>query len=195
MLAAAAALAGACASDTGLMAVPTTADAPPSADVELSLRVAGVESVGLPAPPFPDDVKAAVGATLDRYLQDAVLGPLRSGGPAADLGPLFTGPARARLDGPDRAALVDEGLPAAASVRTEAATAKLSALVGPAGAVAVVTAALDLRLEAGDVDPVSVARTGHLVLVPAGDGWKIDGYDVRTVRKGGDGATTTTANG
>jgi hypothetical protein len=194
MLLGAALLATACSSGGGLMAVPTTTP-PQSSDVAFSVTGATVESVQPPPPPFPDDVKASVAATLDRYLQEAVLGPLRSGGPAGDLGPVFTGPARARVDGPDRAALVDEGLPAAEPVRAETATVGLAALVGADGATTVVTAAVDLRLRAGDDDPVTVARTGHLVLVPEGGGWKIDGYDVRTTRDGGDGATTTTAHG
>ena len=198
MLIGAVVLATACSSDGGLMAVPTTIPAPSSDSSEIVFAITGatVESVHPPPPPFPDDVKAAVGATLDRYLQAAVLGPLRSGGPAGDLGPVFSGRARGRVDGPDRAALVDEGMPAARSLRAEAATVRLEALAGADGAMAVVTAAVELQLRAGDDDdPVTIARRGHLVLVPEGDGWKIDGYDVRTTRDGGDGTTTTTANG
>ena len=197
MLVAAVVLASACSSDSGLMAVPTTPppDAASSSDISFSVTGATVESVRLPPPPFPDDVKAAVAATLERYLREAVLGPLRSGGPAGDLGPVFTGPARARVDGPDRAALVDEGLPVAEDLEAETATVGLAALAGADGAVTVVTAAIDLRLRTDDDDPLTIARRGHLVLVPDGDGWKIDGYDVRTTREGGEGATTTTAHG
>ena len=198
MLMGAVVLAAACSPDRGLMAVPTTTPAPSSDSSEVAFSVTGatVESVRPPPPPFPDDVKAAVASTLDRYLQEAVFGPLRSGGPAGDLGPVFTGPARLRVDGPDRAALVDEGLASAGSVRTEKVTAGLTALAGADGAMTVVAAAVDLHLRAGDDDdPVTIARRGHLVLVPEGGGWKIDGYDVRTTRDGGDGTTTTTANG
>ena len=204
MLVVAVVLATACSSGGGLMAVPTTTPSPSSSDsseVSFSVTGATVESVRLPAPPFPDDVRASVAATLDRYLREAVLGPLRSGGSAGDLEPVFTRPARARVEGPDRAALVDEGLPAAGSVRAESATVGLAALAGADGATTVVTAAVDLRLEAGrrvpngDDDPITIARTGHLVLVPDGGGWKIDGYDIRTTREGGGGVTTTTAQG
>ncbi len=203
MLALAVVLATACSSGGGLMAVPTTTHAR-SSDVSFSVTGATVESVRPPPPPFPDDVKVSVAATLDRYLREAVLGPLHSGGPAGDLGPAFTGRARARLDGPDRAALVDEGLPPVGSVKAETATVGLAALAGTDGAMTVVTAAVDMRLEAGPRgptavvgggDPVTIARTGHLVLVPDGGGWKIDGYDVRTTRDVGDGVTTTTAHG
>ena len=171
------------------MPVPTTVAPSPDG---FAVTGVGVESVALPPPPFPDDVKASVLATLDRYLRDAVLGPLRSGRPAGDLGPVFTGRARSRVEGPDRAALVEEGLPRSGSPRTETATVGLSALAGADKAVTVVTAAVDLRLQSGGEDPVAIVRTGHLVLVPDGGGWKIDGYDVRTTRDGTDGATTTT---
>ena len=195
MLVVAVVLAAGCSSEGGLMAVPTTTPAPSPDASSFSVTGATVESVRLPAPPFPDEVKDSVRATLDRYLQEAVFGPLRSGGPAGDLGPVFTGPARLRVDGPDRAALVDEGLASAGSVRTEKVTAGLTALAGADGAMNVVTASVDLRLETGGDDPVKIARSGQLVLVPEADGWKIDGYDVRTTRDGGDGATTTTARG
>jgi hypothetical protein len=203
MLVAAVVLATACSSEGGLMAVATTTPPPPS-DVSFSVTGTTVESVRLPPPPFPDDVKDSVAAALDFYLQEAVLRPLHSGGPAGDLGPVFTGSAQARVNGPDRAALVDEGLPPAESVTAEKATVGLAALAGADGAINVVTAAVDLRLEAGlrgpnatagDDDPVTIARTGHLVLVPDAGGWRIDGYDVRTTRDGGSGATTTTAHG
>lgn len=173
---------------------PPPPTALPSA-TSFSVTGATVESVAQPPPPFPDDVKAAVRATLDRYLQDAVLTPLRTGQRAGDLGPIFTGPARARVDGADRAALVDEGLPPAADVRADAATVGLAALAGGDSAVTVVTAALDLRVQTGGSDPVTIVRGGHLVLVPDGGGWKIDGYDVRTTRDSAGGATTTTAHG
>jgi hypothetical protein len=203
MLVAAVVLVTACSSEAGLMAVPTTTPPPPS-DVSFAVTGTTVESVRLPPPPFPDDVKDAVAAALDFYLQEAVLRPLHSGGPAGDLGPVFTGPARARVDGPDRAALVDEGLPPAESLSAEKATVGLAALAGADGAINVVTATVELRLEAGlaganataaEDDPVTIARTGHLLLVPDGGGWRIDGYDVRTIREGGGGATTTTAHG
>ena len=180
--------------DAGLTAVPTTSA---SSAIAFAVTGATVESVALPPPPFPDDVKASVLATLDRYLQDAVLGPLRSGGRAGDLEPVFTGRARARVDGPDRAALVDEGVAPAAgdSVRSEAATLGLAALAGADNAVTVVTATVDLRLRTGGDDEVAISRSGQLVLVPDGGSWKIDGYDIRTRRDGGASATATTARG
>lgn len=184
---------GAC--SNGDSARPPSTEAPPG-PIAWTVTVGDVHAVHPPAPALPDDVQAKVTATLERYLADAVVGPVRSGQPAGDLGPVFTPAAAARLDGPDRAALVDEGLPAAPALRSEAATARLAALVAPDGAVVVVTATVDLRLHTGGADSVAIVRTGDVVLVPDGDGWKIEGYDVRTARDGADGAaTTTTARG
>lgn len=152
-----------------------------------------VQAVGAPAPGFPPDVQAKVLATLNRYLADAVGGPLRSGRAAGDLAPVFTAPALARVTGPDRPALVDEGLPKAPSLRTEVATARLRALLGAGNEPQAVSAAVELRVRTGGSDAVTVARTGSLILVPDGAGWKIDGYDITTARDTADGPSTTTA--
>jgi hypothetical protein len=142
-----------------------------------------------------DATWAGVLDTLNRYLEGAVLTPLRSGGPAADLTPLFTKPAvdRVMTVGPDRFAFIDENLPPVADVRKEAAGAGLTALAGTDGTISVVTAGLDLRLMGHIAGaPVTVVRTGELVLVPEGGAWRIDAYDIRVVRTIADDTTTTT---
>ena len=182
---------GGCSGRKGPAAV--TAPSPTAASIAFSVSGNEVAGVAPPGPAFPDDVRAKVTATLERYLGDAVVGPLRSGRPAGDLAAVFTGRALGRVNGPDRAALVDEGLPAAADLRADAAGARLAALADAANAVVVVTAAVDLRLRTGGDDDVTIVRTGDLVLVPDGDGWKVDGYDVRTTRDSPRGGPTTTA--
>ncbi|MFN2606416.1 MAG: hypothetical protein ABR511_00775 [Acidimicrobiales bacterium] len=162
----------------------------------LAFTVSGtdVQSVPSPAPPFPDDVKAAVVDVLDRYLSQAVAGPLTTGRPAADLGALFTAPALARVNGPDRGAMVDEGLPTAPGLVLSAASARLVALVPSGTSLTAVAAAIDLRVQTRGSDPVTVARTGHLVLVPNGSTWKIDGYDLHVTRDSDGGSVTTEAH-
>ncbi len=143
-----------------------------------------------------DATWAGVLDTLDRYLEAGVLTPLETGGPAGDLGPLFTANAVDRVTtGPDRAAFVDEGLPATSGLRSDAAVATLTGLAGTDGTVSVVDATLDLRLsgQAGGA-PVTVQRTGDVVLLPDGGTWKIDAYDVRVSRTVGDATTTTKAS-
>ena len=151
-----------------------------------------VQSLTEPAPSLPDDVRGDVVATLDGYLNTAMVTPLRSGGIAGDLTPLFTPEAGARAAGPDQATMVDEGLPPA-DVQVVVSTARLGALAGSEGSIAVVAATVDVRLQTTGRDPVTIVRTGDLVLVPEGDGWKIDGYDLSTARNSGTGTTTTTA--
>jgi len=152
-----------------------------------------VQSVNQPPPALPDGVRAKVMATLDAYVDRATAAPLRSGSHAGDLAALFTSAAAARIDGLDRPALVDEGLPGDTDVRTEASAVKLAALVGPDNAVEVVTATIDVRLQVTGEGILAITRTGDLVLVPDGGAWKIDGYDLRTARDSGAGPTTTTA--
>ena len=123
-------------------------------------------------------------ALLQRYLDDAILAPLRSGGPAPDLGALFTAetaPARqrgrSRHDGGRGAAHADGG------VEADAANATITPFkVGDQ--VPLVVAEIDLRLRALAVEGsgVSVFQHGELLLVPEGSGWRIGGYDMRVAR-------------
>lgn len=134
--------------------------------------------------------------TLNRYLEAAVLTPLRTGGPAGDLTPLFNPPALERVapGGADRFAFIDENLPPVSDLRSERAIAGLTALAGQDGKVSVVTAGLDLHL-VGHVagEPVSVVRTGEVVLMPEGNTWRIDAYDIQVTRTLAQDTTTTTA--
>ncbi|MDQ2826584.1 MAG: hypothetical protein M3Y04_06465, partial [Actinomycetota bacterium] len=96
--------------------------------------------------------------------------------------------------GADRAAFTDEGLPPATRIRSDAGVATLAALAGPDGSISVVAARLDLRLRA-EVDgaSVTIVRTGDLILLPDGNLWRIDAYDLRVSRDSVAGFTTTTA--
>jgi hypothetical protein len=142
-----------------------------------------------------DAAWAGVLDTLNRYLEAGVLKPLRTGGPADDLAPFFSGPAAERVEpgGPDRFAFIDENLPPVSDVHQENAVATLTALAGTDGIMSVVTAQLDLQL-VGHVAgaPVSVVRTGELVLMPEGGVWRIDAYDIKVTRTMADDETTTT---
>ena len=149
----------------------------------LALTGAEVHAVRLPPPPFPEDVKAAVMATLNTYLATAVVQPLRTGRPPGGLEAVFTGAAAPRLGGPDRAALVEEGTPVSGKVRKDRADVKLTALTGPGGEVVAVTARLDVSLLVSSGDSrLAVVRAGDVALVPEGATWRIDSYDVRTQR-------------
>lgn len=139
---------------------------------------------------------AAVLDALNRYLEAAVLTPLRSGGPAGDLAPLFTPLSAPRVlsVGPDRAAFIDEGLAPATGLRRERGVATLTGLGGRDALLSVVSAQLELRL-AGEVNgaPLRVVRTGELVLIPEGGTWRIDAWDLRVTRTLAEVTTTTAA--
>jgi len=139
---------------------------------------------------------AGVLDTLNKYLDAAILTPLRTGGPAGDLTPFFNAPALERVvpGGPDRFVFIDENLPPVSALRSERAVAGLTALAGTDGTVSVVTAGLELRL-IGHVGgtPVTIARTGELVLMPEGGKWRIDAYDMSVTRTFAEETTTTTA--
>ena len=141
---------------------------------------------------FPEDVRAAVQVLLDRYLADAILRPLRSAQPAGDLAPIFGPPALDRVNGPDRAALVDEGFPKPDSVHVASATANFVGLQG----VPLVSAGFHVLLTAKFAGtPVVMDRSGELQVGLVGDAWKVVGYDVRVTRDTADGSATTTVAG
>jgi hypothetical protein len=174
------------------------AAAAPATDRAIAFTGAGfdMEAAGNVSRATSDATWAGVLDTLNRYLDAGVLTPLRSGGPAGDLTPLFTSPAVDRvMRGPDRAAVIDENLPPTDDVRADAAVATLTALAGSDGVVSVVSASVDLRLTGQAAGaPVTVSRSGDLVLLPDGGTWKIDAYDIRASRTVAGEATTTTAH-
>lgn len=160
-------------------AVATSSTTSTTAPQPITFTVTNVDPNGTAAP--SDDVVAAVKRTLDAYVALGVVAPLRTGEPAADLSTVLTTDALAQLDDPKaRGALLDEGLPPATkAVTASAATAALSSVAGPDGAVAIVAARIDLRLRAQTgVAVVDIVRQGDLVLTPGPepDGWRIDSF-------------------
>ncbi len=165
------------------MAKPTTPA--PEPVFGFAISAADVHSPAPQTPPFPEDVKAAVKASLDTYLNNGLVAPLKTGQPPVGLEGVFTGAAGARIASgqPDRLALLEEGQPVSGKVVQDRADAKLTALFDPGGAVAVVVSQLDLALTVkGKGTTLTVVRNGELVLVFEGNAWRIDSFDLRTAR-------------
>ena len=169
---------------------------PPPPPIAFTGDAFDLHTAGPPTNASYDATWFGVLETLNRYLETAVVTPLRTGGPAGDLTPLFNRPALERVapGGPDRFAFIDENLPPISDLRSERSVAGLTALAGRDGKVSVVTAGLDLRL-IGHIagTPVTVVRTGELVLMPEGTTWRIDAYDIQVVRTVAQDTTVTTA--
>ncbi len=147
--------------------------------------------------PRSDATWAGVLDTLNRYLDAGVVTPLAHGWPRRrpDAAVQPRRPSNGSSPaGVDRFAFIDENLPPVSDLRSERAVAGLTGLAGKDGTVSVVTAGLELRL-IGHVAgaPVTVVRTGELVLMPEGGTWRIDAYDIKVVRTIAEDTTTTTA--
>jgi hypothetical protein len=140
---------------------------------------------GPPVQLSPEQITAIVG-TARQYLDGAVIEPLRTGEPAADISGLFDAATSPQLNGLARPALFDEGLPAATG-GVDATTSSLvvNGLSDPAGAFVLATVGSDVRITAATDDgDVLIHRITELTLVPEGAAWKIAGFDVIVDRQG-----------
>ncbi len=160
--------------------------APPPAVATVDLEPGPVKVAAVkPGTPLPPGTAEGVMDAVETYLVEAVARPL-SRGKAGDLGPVFSDPARSRLDGPDRAVVLDEALPA--PIRTPRLTAQpvgLTVLVDAGGRPVLASAALSVEVDArARTGAYTVRRLGELTLAPGGNGWRITGYDLTVVRDG-----------
>jgi hypothetical protein len=170
-----------------------SADTVSIGDVELVVGEVRNENAGPPAQLAPE-VQAQVMTTVGAYVEGALLDVVREGEPGRDLATAFDAFAAARLDGPDRAVLLEEGLPElTGDFEPSAQPVILTGLSDGTGAFVVVSAffnyAADAEVEGGRV---TITRATELTMVPEGASWKITGYDVVLTRDGPGTATTTT---
>jgi hypothetical protein len=162
-------------------------------DVELTAAGVFTANAGPPVP-APPELTEGVLTTVGAYIDGGLIEPIRSGDAAGDIAGIFEAGAAAQLEGPDRSALFDEGLPEVTGTFTPAAQpVPITALSDAGGAFVLATAILTYSAELETADgPVTVGRTAELTMVPQPDGWKIMTYDVLVTRDGGGIAPTTT---
>lgn len=150
-----------------------------------TISAAEVQFSSPEARPFPEDVKAAVKTSLDTYLANGVVTPLKTGQPPSGLEGVFTAAAGARIAAgqPDRLALLEEGQPVAGEVVQDRADARLTALLDTAGVVTVVVSQFDLAVTVKSKDTtLSIVRNGEVALMLENDVWRIDSFDLSTAR-------------
>lgn len=172
----------------------------PKSVVKLSAGDLTVYRVGNDPQTIPDDIRDKVIATLTAYMNAATVKALQTGTvDEAALSATLSPAAVTRAAGPDRATLVDEGLPVAVDrVVVTAQPIALSGLADADGHVVVVTAGVTATAKTKTAKGrVKIIRKGDFVLSPDGDAWKIGGYDLVVDRSGkglgAAGVTPTTA--
>jgi hypothetical protein len=153
--------------------------------IEITPGPVVVSSAGPPAA-LDDATRDQMLGTVAQYVKAATVDPLRSGGDAGDLAPLFTAAAATRATGPDRAVLVDEGLPAASSEITAKSTPiAITVLADQSGALVLASANIDLTAETRTRrGPVTIHRVGSLTLAPDAGTWRVSGFDLAVERAG-----------
>lgn len=166
----------------------------PKAVVKIAPGEVTVYKTGDAPDALPPDVQSAVMTTLTGYLNAATVTPLKTGtADDAALGATLAPPVVARL-ATDRSVLVDEGLPkSVGKIKVSGAPVALTALADGSGTVVVVTANLDTTTKAKTAKgPLSIKRSGELVLEPDSGAWKITGYTLNVDRVGKGLKTPTT---
>ncbi len=156
-------------------------------NVEVTPGAVTVASPRLDPPVTLDDAtRDQILDTVKHYVQAASIDPLRTGKAATAVAPLFTTAAAARAQGPDRAVVVDDGLPTATGeITAKAVPVPITVLADPSGALVLATAGLDLTIHSTTAKgPVAIHRTGSLTLAPDAGGWKVTGFDLAVQRTG-----------
>jgi hypothetical protein len=164
-------------------------------DIELTVGGVYNANAGPPAQ-FSSEAQAAVMTTIGAYVQGGMIDPVAEGEVPEEVVQYFDAGTTARLGGPDRAVLFDEGLPELdGSFTPTAQPVILTALSDGTGTFVLVTAAVNyLATAETDAGDVNITRQMELTMIPEGAVWKITGYDVILVREGsGIQPTTTTA--
>jgi hypothetical protein len=169
-------------------------------NVRLELGEVTADSAGAPVTVSPEVADGVVGV-IGRYLEVATVEPLRTAAPAGDLSGIFDAAALARVNGADRAALVDEGAPeVTGDLDVVAQPVAVTGLGDQDGKLMLVTATIDLDVTgatAAKGPPLHILRTGYFVLAPDPAGvWRVSAYSITVGREGGGiDATTTTVGG
>lgn len=156
---------------------------------------------GRPAALSQEELDAVV-AVVEGYLGEATVDPLsrppsdETTTTAADdpgLEALFADAVKGRLQGGDILALSDAHLGfAEGGVLTDRATLSLSGVVQD-GSAQFLNAAIDVVMVVRGDQPVTVKRTGDLVLRLVDGQWKIAAYKIKAEREFGDLTTTSEA--
>jgi hypothetical protein len=180
---------------SGGSSATTGTTAPADAHVEAKAGAVDVASAGGPVT-LADADRDAVLAAVSGYVQDATVAPIE-GKAAPDLAGRFTAATAPALQGAQRDALVDTGVPrATGKVTATLAPVALRGLADPNGAIDLVGATLDATVTTTAAGgPVTVHRTGELMFTRDGGAWKILGFTLAVTRDGaGLGAATSTTS-
>ena len=165
---------------------------------DLELTVGGLYNANAGPPvAFPPEGVTAVMDTVGAYVQGGLIDPITEDEVPEGLLQYFDAGTTARLGGPDRAVLFDEGLPELdGSFTPLAQPVIITALSDGTGAFVLATAAVNYTATAEtEQGPLNITRQMELTLTPEAGLWKITGYDVILVREGtGVTPTTTTAS-
>jgi hypothetical protein len=161
----------------------------------LKVATVNIQTAG-PSTPIDTPTGRAVLGVAQRYIDDAVFAPLKTGKVAAAFPTLFDTGLKSAATGPDRAALTDLAVGKISGLSTVATPVHLSALEGTLGDLMYVATIFDLTVRGSDArGRVNIKRHVELTFAKTGSKWHITAYRVQAVRRSAAGTTTTTATG
>jgi hypothetical protein len=136
---------------------------------------------------LPADVRDQMLGAIGTYIDDGIVVALRRGkAPNPPLAEAFDQGALAALEGPDRASLLDEGLPkAVGKIKVTSEPISFSGLVVD-GNVVVATANVSFTITArAEQGVIRIERSGEFDFAPDASGaWKVSGWKIDANRSG-----------
>lgn len=164
-------------------------------NISLTTGEVTADSAGPPVT-VPADLAEHVVTLVGDYIEIATVKPLRTAAPAGDLAGVFSPPALARVNGIDRPAFVDDGIPkVTGDLNVVVQPVAITGLGDQDGHLVALTAAIGIDVIAptrSAVAPLHITRTGYFVLTPDATGtWTVSAYKL-VVGRGGAGIDPTT---
>jgi hypothetical protein len=138
----------------------------------------------------------AVLAQAQKYIDNAMFGPLKAGRIGGGYASLFDSGVKSAALGADQRALTDLDAGKVARLTTKAGPVVLSALAGKLGELIYVATNFDLTVKGlGSAGPLTISHKIELTFAKTGKAWLVTAYRVQSVRHSSAGTTTTTAKG
>jgi hypothetical protein len=164
-----------------------------AAPVKVTVGEVHIESAG-PDVKLDAATQTAVLDATTKYVDAAIVGPLRDGKLGAGYPALFDGNVQAPATTSDREALTDLSVGKATDGYEATVTpVRIDGVADQVGKLLFVASTLQVKVETTTAGgPLTISRSAEFTFSPASGSWKVTGYRTLTARTPATGPTTTT---